>query len=315
VCWEVRVEECLVYPIWLARLWPLPLHPRGGGDDDFTPSPFPSVRPTFDPTVGPTIGSTVDPTIDPTVDPTIDPTVDPTIDPTVDPTIDPTVDPTIDPTVDPTIDPTVDPTIDPTDAPASGCGNFRTVTLGGWGSTPAGNNPGTWLQASFPTLYPVPPGLHVGTSLSLTFTSATAVGAFLRSSQSGPPGALSAAYPDPTVNVGTGVFGKQVVTLRLNVDFSARDLLPGETTGDATHLGDLVIAPGAPGGLAFFPGLTVQQLETLAEAVLGGATTASALAASYGGATIADLNDAVDRINNAAEPAGPPSTSFLCPGS
>ena len=126
---------------------------------------------------------------------------------------------------------------------------------------------------------------------------------------------LSASFADPTVNVGTGVFGKQVVTLRLNIDFSAQDLLPGETAGDGMHLGDLVIAPGAPGGLSYFAGLTVQQLETLSEAVLGGLTTPSGLATAHGGATVSDLNDAVDRINNAAEPAGPPPTFLLCPGS
>ncbi|MEB3187391.1 MAG: hypothetical protein VKP72_08130 [bacterium] len=257
ICWEVRVEECLVYPIWLARLWPLPLHPRGGDDDDMTPAPTPTPDPTDDPPPTPT----------------------------------------------------------PTPDPPPGCGSYRTVTLGGWGSTPAGDNPGTWLQTWFSQVYAVPPGLQVGSSLSLTFTTATAVGDFLRSTQPGAPGSLSQSSTDPTGNVGAGVFGKQVVTLRLNVDFSERDLLPGETTGDTPHLGDLVIATGAPGGLAFFPGLTVQQLETLAESVLGGATTPAALAASYPGASIAQLNDAVNRINVASEPAGPPPSFLVCPGS
>src|SRR5688572_32802239 len=60
-------------------------------------------------------------------------------------------------------------------APAANCGSLRTQTPGGWGSTPRGNNPGSYLHANFDDAFPG--GLTIGCENggSITVTSAQAI--------------------------------------------------------------------------------------------------------------------------------------------
>src|SRR5687767_12583900 len=59
--------------------------------------------------------------------------------------------------------------------PPSECGDLRTQTPGGWGATPRGNNPGSYLHANFGDAFPG--GLTIGceTGRTITVTSAQAV--------------------------------------------------------------------------------------------------------------------------------------------
>ena len=153
---------------------------------------------------------------------------------------------------------------------------YSTYTQGGWGSTPSGNNPGMLLKNNFATVYP---GLSVtiGGGKTLKFTSAKAIEGFLP--QGGTPSVLKVSAVNP-LGSAAGVFGGQVLALRLSVDFSAAGIKkPG--------LGSLTVISGP------LSGYTVNQVLALANAVLGGAT--SALPA---GVTISQVNEVVDAINN-----------------
>lgn len=185
------------------------------------------------------------------------------------------------PTPTPSMTPTPTPTPTPTATPTPFCDVYQTFTQGGWGSNPAGNNPGAFLAAHFATTFPA--GLEVGFGNTITLTSAGAVQAFLP--QGGTPGVLTMDLVNPT-DTPAGVFAGQVTALELNVTFSAAGLLPGDSEG--APLGCLVLATTP------FAGLTVNELLALAETVLGGDT--SALPA---GTTVSQLSDAVAFVNEA----------------
>jgi uncharacterized protein (DUF2141 family) len=159
---------------------------------------------------------------------------------------------------------------------------FTTYTQGGWGACARGRNPGWLLKTYFSTVYPSG-CVFVGRSSSsyyLKFTSAGAITAFLP--QGGTPSVLKANATNP-VGSAAGVFAGQVLALRLSVDFSAKGIFK-------TGLGSLkYVGPGD----AALRNLTVNQLLTLANEVLGGNT--GALPA---GTTISELNTVIDNINN-----------------
>lgn len=161
-------------------------------------------------------------------------------------------------------------------------GDFTGFTQGGWGAVPHGNNPGTVLHGYFATVFPSGVEIGVGgTGFSLKFTSAAAVTAFLP--QGGTPAALTADLVNPTSS-SAGVFGGQVLALRLNAAFSQA----GVTQGAGGALGGLKLT----GTGTSLDGQTVNQLLAVAESALGG----GALPADY---TIANLNDLVTRLNEA----------------
>jgi len=147
-------------------------------------------------------------------------------------------------------------------------GPLQTVTQGGWGAPPHGNNPGALLLANFSKVYPN--GVRIGCQAgqSLLFTSAAQIQAFLP--QGGTPGVLPNA----------GVFAGQVLALQLNVDFSKAGVLPSGLATDLITSGPLT-------------GWTVQQVLNLANSVLGGCTTLPA----FGVTSISELNDIVTAIN------------------
>jgi hypothetical protein len=148
-----------------------------------------------------------------------------------------------------------------------------TVTQGGWGSKPHGNNPGAFLAAHFPAAgviiglgYPNP----VGPPFWLKFDSAVDIQNFLP--QGTGPGALSASALDPTLTTTAGVFAGQVLALTLNVELEG--------------FGSLVLS----GTGTSLDGKTVTQVLAAANlAISGGALPA--------GFTYSLLNDLVDNLN------------------
>ncbi len=146
--------------------------------------------------------------------------------------------------------------------PFTGC----TVTQGGWGATPHGNNPAAFLAAHFPS-----GGVTIGASPLLdTFTSAVAVKNFLP--QGGPPGALTFGATNPTVT-SAGVFAGQVLALTLNVQLKSFGTYVLSGTGTS------------------FDGKTVNDVLAAAnKAISGGGLPA--------GFTFSSLNNLVDLLNN-----------------
>ncbi len=103
-------------------------------------------------------------------------------------------------------------------------GQYCTFTQGGWGAAPHGNNPGALLATNFGSVYPS--GVIIGdTALyTMTFTNALAIQNYLPAG--GKANALTGSLTDPTSSP-SGVFGGQVLTLELNVDFSNVGVIPG----------------------------------------------------------------------------------------
>jgi hypothetical protein len=151
-----------------------------------------------------------------------------------------------------------------------------TITQGGWGAPAHGHNPGTILNANFAAISPVKIGSASAGCFQLTFTTADAVRAFLP--QGGPPSRLLATATNPT-NSAAGVFGGQVLALRLNVSMSNVGALPA-------GLGNFVLTSGPAAGK------TVNQVLADANAALGCGTLPSYVT------SISGLNDIVDSINN-----------------
>ena len=160
-----------------------------------------------------------------------------------------------------------------TDCAANGA--FTTYTQGGWGAVPNGSNPASLLAAKFSTVYPG--GVSVGGTKVVTFTSASAIQAFLP--QGGTASVLTASATNPT-STAAKVFGGQVLALRLGVDFSKAGIT-------RAGLADLHLASGR------LAGYTVAQVLSLANTVLGGN-----IGALPSGLTVSGLNGIVDAINN-----------------
>jgi hypothetical protein len=174
-------------------------------------------------------------------------------------------------------------------APRAACGPWHdgdhvTHTHGGWHADPHGQNPGTLLQDHYHEVYPdghVEVGIPGQGGFSMSFGSPEAVRAYIGGG--GRPDVLTADLVDPLTS-SSGVYGKQVLTLRLNVDFSAADIPP--TEGGA--LGNLVVTgAGAP-----WDGMNVDGVLRLANDVLGGAPPPEGL-------TISNVNDIVTNLNEA----------------
>src|SRR5262249_34096162 len=144
------------------------------------------------------------------------------------------------------------------DPPGFITGDYCSYSQGGWGAPPNGGNPGQILATTFVLVYGLP-GVTVGTPLSMNFTSASAVEAYLPAG--GPPGTLGASVVNPT-STGAGVFGGQSLTLRLNVNLNDAHLISG-TQGSISSL-------KLTGTGTSLDGKTVGQIEAAAEGALGG---------------------------------------------
>lgn len=138
--------------------------------------------------------------------------------------------------------------------------DFKTFTQGGWGTSPHGNNPGSYQFKNFAAAFPN--GLTVGcnTSYTLTLTSAQAVCDFLPCG--GPAAALKANYTNPT-NL-KNVLAGQLVALTLSVGFDKWD---PAFAGSPLNLGGLTVASG------IFKGMTVNVVLAEANKALGGCQT------------------------------------------
>jgi hypothetical protein len=154
-------------------------------------------------------------------------------------------------------------------APGCGWAVGDLVTFGqiDWGGTPSGNNAAAILLNSHAFVYAPTGGvLEVGlpgaAGFSMDFTIASAVLFYLPAV--GPPATLNVDLVDPTASA-SGVFGGEVVALKLNVDFSAAAFLGG-TSG--LSFGDLTLC-----GFSAQPalnGMTVSEFLAVANTVLGG---------------------------------------------
>jgi hypothetical protein len=173
------------------------------------------------------------------------------------------------------------------------CPGFRTYTQGGWGSTPQGNNPGTFLRNNFATAFPN--GLTIGCNNTLKLTTATAVRNFL------PNGTTPFALPagnlvNPTKTSYSNVFAGQMVALALNIGFD--NAIPSFASSSA-NLKDLEISSGP------FAGMGVQELFDAANAKIGGCST---LNNSH-----SEFNAAIDKINNSYDNGVIKSSFLVCP--
>jgi hypothetical protein len=157
-------------------------------------------------------------------------------------------------------------------------GPFTTFTPGGWGSKPAGSNPGMLLSRNFAGVFPS--GVTIGGTLKLRFTSAAAIQKFLPAG--GKPGSLAGQSPatlvDPTKS-NAGVFAGHVLALKLSVSFSDAMVL-------RQGLGDLKVRTGP------LAGKTVRQVLAEAERLLGGGAPAGGFGLNH-----SQMNDILAKIN------------------
>ncbi len=137
------------------------------------------------------------------------------------------------------------------------CGQLRTQSPGGWGTTPEGFNPATYLAEHFTDAFPW--GIMIGCrgGTALTLTSAEAVQNFLPAG--GRPGVLADYYTDP-VGIKNSLAGHLVaLTLSVGLDYADPDFGTAQV-----NLGDMVISSGA------FEGMTVNQFLQIANDIVGG---------------------------------------------
>ncbi len=154
---------------------------------------------------------------------------------------------------------------------------LRTQTQGGWGQSPSGNNPGSYLAANFGNAFPdgVTIGnAHCGDNTSFTFTSAEQIRAFL------PAGGTPATLKDNS----SSVFAGQVLALSLSVGFDTYD--PHFGPSDYS-LKDAVLTSG------LFKGYTVAEVLAEANRALSGCSPTN----GYPSYTLSQLSDVVASIN------------------
>ncbi len=157
-----------------------------------------------------------------------------------------------------------------------GCsGQFKTFTIGGWGTNCAGNNPGCYRDAHFDAAFPDGVAIGCGNN-KLIFDSSAAIAAYLPAG--GGPAVLPAGtFTNPTTS--RGVLSSQVLAIALAVGFDNSD--PNFSASNSSFAA-LTIKAGT------FQGMSVGDFLTLANNVLGGCST------QY---TPAQLNEAATAIN------------------
>lgn len=141
-------------------------------------------------------------------------------------------------------------------------GNEQTFTQDSWGdSTAAGGT----LQASYAAVYPsgvVEVGIPGASGFSMQFSGPASAIDYLPAT--GSPGALTADQINP-LSSSSGIFGGDVLALKLNVDFAEAGVTAGTS---ATHFGDLLLC-----GFSTLPalnGMTVGGFLAAANTALGG---------------------------------------------
>lgn len=160
-------------------------------------------------------------------------------------------------------------------------GDYCSVSQGGWGAPPNGDNRGQTLALNFDLVSP----LVVGVGYTMTFSSADAVEAYLPAK--GTPLALTTSYSDPT-STGAGVFGGQVLALQLNAG------LQRVIQGIKGSIGPLKLRNTGTS----LDGKTVGEILAAAQVALGG----GAIPTGY---TISDLNNLITNLNEAFDACVP----------
>ena len=170
-----------------------------------------------------------------------------------------------------------------------GCdpGQLRTQTIGGWGAAANGNNPGTYRDANFDAAFPN--GLSIGCTNTLTLTTSQAVEDFL------PAGGQSTILPagsliNPNGNY-ANTFASQLIGITLSLGFDAYD--PDFGASDFA-LADVVYQSGS------FAGMTLQEVVSIANEVIGGCSTAYSISALNEALTQANENYVDGTQNNGA---------------
>ncbi|NNE55385.1 MAG: LamG domain-containing protein, partial [Flavobacteriales bacterium] len=154
-------------------------------------------------------------------------------------------------------------------------GQLRTQTMGGWGATPNGNNPGVYLHENFDNAFPN--GLTIGCGgNTLTFTSAQAITDFLPSGSTASP--LPAGHMVDPGDAYNNVLAGQLVAATLSTTFDAYDPNFGESEW---ALQDLTILSGD------YQGTQVAMLLEEGNQLIGGCA----------GTNYSAVNDALSSIN------------------
>ncbi len=153
---------------------------------------------------------------------------------------------------------------------------FRTQTIGGWGATPSGNNPGAYLHEHFDDAFGG--GIVIGTGQNtVTFTSAEAITKFLPSG--GTAMAIEEAYIDPSTRELKNTLVSQVLALTISTSL---DVAIEDYSASNVNIAYLEVAAGP------FEGLMVKEVLDEANKVLSGE------ASEY---SVDQLNEAITKIN------------------
>jgi hypothetical protein len=197
------------------------------------------------------------------------------------------------------------------DAFAVGCtdvpppqGDYCTQTQGGWGSVPAGNNPGTclyqwWWQVGNPSnLNPFGFGVFIGDLAGFWAWWLIPESITLYLPAGGPPGTLDGIYFMPQ-STPAGVFGGQLTAATISLQFSDYNAANNGTLtcGDRTFpagLGDLVYASCVD---PYFIGRTVREVIEESNKVIGGTLPPAVPLSAYSDA-LAALNESYVDCND-----------------
>ncbi len=155
---------------------------------------------------------------------------------------------------------------------------WRTQTIGGWGASPRGNNPGEYLHQNFDALLGTQGEVTIGSGSNIAvFTDAQAITDFLPAS--GTPVALDNYYVNPQNADLRNTFAAQVLALTISVGLDMAIPSFGES---AVPLASLTVLEGT------FEGYTVAILLSIANRALGGEDV---------GYSISELNQIISGIN------------------
>ena len=148
---------------------------------------------------------------------------------------------------------------------APGCG-WKDGDLTSYNEVDWATDPSGLLANDFASVYgPVGGSLIVGlpTNFAIVFSGPTAISQYLPSS--GPPGPLDSSLLDP-LTTSSGVYGGDVVALKLDVDFADAHDLPSPS---GVVFGDLSLCGFAVAGVN---GMTIRQFLAAGQTLLGGGT-------------------------------------------
>ena len=154
--------------------------------------------------------------------------------------------------------------------------DYRTQTIGGWGSRPRGNNPGSYLHQNFETAFPN--GITIGAGeITVQFTSAQAITDYLPAG--GKANSIGENYVDPSTKELKNNFVSQLLaaTITTGLDVAITDFSKSEIVFSRLEIAD--------GELA---GLLVNQILEEANKVLAGQESDF---------TISQLHEALKNIN------------------